>query len=112
MTTKFDDVPGQVPAVGVTTYVTVPADVPELVMPASDILPVPDTSKPVIVPAEAEAVHVNVAPETLEVGANVAVPPVQMFCVNVLFVIVATGWTVTTKFDGVPGHVPTIGVTT
>lgn len=77
--------------VGVTTYVTVPDAVPELSMPASEISPVPDKSKPVIVPADADAVQEKIAPATFEVGVNVAVPPEQIPCVKVAFVMIAFG---------------------
>ena len=83
--------PGQVPAIGVITYVIVPADVPELRIPASEILPVPVRSNPVIVPDDAEAVHEKVAPATFEVGANDAVPLLQIVWVSDVLVIVAFG---------------------
>jgi hypothetical protein len=62
---------------------------------------VPLVLKPVIVPAEAEAVQLNVVPAILAVGVNDAVLPEHIVCVKLALVIVGNGLTVTTKLVGV-----------
>ena len=106
VTTKFTGVPTQdvdAGPVGVITYVTVPA-VAVVLVNTSEIFPVPLALKPVTVPEVNDAVHAYVVLATPDVGVNVAVDPEQIACVNVAFVTVGIGFTVTTKLTGVPTH--------
>jgi len=106
VTKKFTGVPThEVVAgpVGVIIYVTVPEEVVELVN-TFEIFPEPLALKPVTVPEVNEAVHPKVVLETPDAGVKVALDPEQIACVKVAFVIVGIGFTVTTKFTGVPTH--------
>jgi hypothetical protein len=53
---------------------------------------------------DADAVQVYVVPVTFDVGAIEAAVPLHIDAVVGLFVIVGTGFTVTTKFTGLPGQ--------
>ncbi len=90
--------PGQVPADGVTVYVTTPGDVSVLLMVMTGMVaPVPEAMK-LDIPAggTAEAVHEKVALATLDVRVMAVVEvPAQMDCVVCEGVAVATGCTVT-----------------
>ena len=79
------------------------------------MFPLPIALNPVLVPADADAVHANVVPATLLAMFNVAVPPEQNACVNTALLTSGTAFTVTSKLLGVPGHDDAggpVGVTT
>ena len=68
------------------------------------MFPDPEALYPVIDPDDPDAVHVNVEPVTFAVGVKVAEVLEQIICVNVPFVMLGIGLTVTTKLTGVPTH--------
>jgi hypothetical protein len=59
-----------------------------------------------------DEVHVNVVPESVEVGRkfNVVALHISAISVEAEFVITGLGETVTITSTGVPGHPPAVGV--
>jgi hypothetical protein len=103
-------VPGQLPSVGVTVYVTVWTAV-EVFVRASEMVEVDCAvvDSPVTF-AFAVAIQENVAPAGLDVRTSPTVPPEQIVAVFALD-ITGAGFTVTVTVCGVPGQLLKVGVT-
>lgn len=101
-------VPGQAPSVGVMVYVAVPDTVPLVVSVWVMLVPFPAAAP--VTPLCA-TVQAKVAPAGTEVSTMPVAVPEQIVCTAGVAVATGVGFTVIVTSIGVPGHVPSMGVT-
>jgi hypothetical protein len=106
----LNGVPAHVPEVGVMTYLTTTAAVVVLSRFSfiADVAPLPIG---LAIPTTTALVHAKVAP-AVELVAVYAVDALSQIVFVAALVITAVGLTVTSRLNGVPAHVPEVGVIT
>jgi len=100
--------PGQLLAVGMIEYVTVPAEVPDADNACTMLDPDPAVAP---VAPLCVTVQLKVVPGKLPVSEILVVAPEQMVCAVGDAVAVGTGFTVTGMVSVLPGHPPDVEVT-